>query len=102
MSRPSRPTTGPPDDPGASGAVCSMAPLTRRPRGPLNARSTELTKPSVARMPPSPARARATTGVPTPGADAAPGARAGTSPVHLEHREVAVGVHAREARLHGR
>ena len=36
--RPSPSTSGPPDEPRGSGAVCSMAPGMRRPRGPRNAR----------------------------------------------------------------
>ena len=43
--RPSASTTGLPDVPLPSGAVCSMAPVTRRPRGPRNERSTADTAP---------------------------------------------------------
>ena len=37
--------------PGMSGAVCSIAPATRRPRGPRKERPTPLTKPKVTRGP---------------------------------------------------
>src|ERR1700682_4900050 len=49
--RPAASTMGPPDDPRLRGAVCSMLPATRRPRGPRNACPTAETNPDVARRP---------------------------------------------------
>ena len=65
--RPSASTSGPPDEPRGSGAVCSMAPWMRRPRGPRKLRPPEETKPSVARRPRPPGLASATTGAPMRG-----------------------------------
>jgi len=39
--------TGPPDEPGSSGAVCSRLPVMRRPRGPRKTRSMPETVPNV-------------------------------------------------------
>ena len=52
-TRPSASTIGLPDEPRASGAVCSRLPLMRRPRGPRNVRPVALTAPVVTRTPPS-------------------------------------------------
>ena len=49
-----------------SGAVCSTAPATRRPRGPRNDRPVPLTKPNVTRGPCPFGLPSATTGEPTP------------------------------------
>ena len=63
-NRPSRSTTGPPDEPGSKGAVCSRLPLIVRPRGPRNERSVPDTYPTVTRRPMPPGFDSATTGVP--------------------------------------
>jgi hypothetical protein len=57
--------TGPPDEPGSSGAVCSRLPAMRRPLGPRNVRSMPDTKPNVTRSPRPPGLARANTGRPS-------------------------------------
>src|SRR3954447_2375912 len=80
MTRPSASVRGPPEDPRGSGAECSMAPATRRPRGPRTLRSALVTKPRVARSPRPPGSARAMTGAPSPGASSA-SVTAGASPV---------------------
>jgi hypothetical protein len=64
-TRPSGSRSGPPEDPGASGAVCSTLPPIRLPPGPRNDRSTAETKPSVSRTPAGGANAAARTGCPT-------------------------------------
>ena len=64
ISRPSDVTTGPPEEPGSSGAVCSTLPVMRRPRGPRKERSTPETNPNVTRSPRPPGLASANTGVP--------------------------------------
>src|SRR6185369_15298279 len=51
-SLPSASRSAPPDDPGASGAVCSTLPSIFRPPGPRNARATADTRPNVTRVPP--------------------------------------------------
>ena len=51
-SAPSASSSGDPDEPGASGAVCSSEPEIRRPPGPRNARSTDETNPNETRAPP--------------------------------------------------
>ena len=50
-SRPAPSTSGPPEDPRGSGAVCSIAPLIRRPRGPRKLRAVDDTNPGVTRRP---------------------------------------------------
>ena len=60
-------TIGPPDEPGSSGATCSMLPVIRRPRGPRKLRSTPVTKPNVTRSPRPPGFDRAKIGAPIPG-----------------------------------
>src|SRR5439155_1762194 len=56
-----------PQDPGASGAVCSRLPPIRRPPGPRNERSTALTVPKVTRGPPAGVAAAANTTEPIAG-----------------------------------
>ena len=80
-SRPSESTSGPPDEPRGRGAVCSMAPRTRRPRGPRKLRPSDDTKPGVARRPRPPGLASATTGVPMVGPSPGSQRTAGASPV---------------------
>src|ERR687898_413082 len=46
-SRPAVSTTGPPEAPRGRGAVCSMLPAMRRPRGPRKAPPTPETSPKV-------------------------------------------------------
>src|SRR6185369_3277716 len=58
---------GPPDDPGASGAVCSRLPAIRRPPGPRNARPIAETVPRVTRVPPVGDAAAPNTMAPTAG-----------------------------------
>ena len=67
---PRRSTRGPPDDPRASGALCSRPPLIRRPRGPRKGRWVPDTRPNPMRVPREP-RAMANTTAPTPGVSAA-------------------------------
>ena len=81
MTSPSASTTGPPDDPGSSGAVCSIDPAMRRPRGPRNDASVAETSPNVTRSPRPPGFATPKTGLrraPTPWL---PHSTAGASPV---------------------
>ena len=66
-SPPEGSTSGPPDEPRGSGAVCSTAPSTRRPRGSRKRRPADETNPSVTRSPRPPGLARASTGVPIAG-----------------------------------
>ena len=100
-SRPSASTTGLPEEPRASGAVCSRLPVMRRPRGPRKLRSTPLTMPWVMRAPPSAVRPTANTTSPGSAGVVGPrqGGRAGG--VDLEHDEVAVGVDGGDAALLG-
>jgi hypothetical protein len=75
--RPLAVTTGPPEEPWPSGAVCSTLPVMRRPRDPRKARFTAETKPIVTRRRP-PGLARAKTAVPRrTGALSAPSAAQG-------------------------
>ena len=60
-SRPRASTSGPPEEPRGSGAVCSIAPAMRRPRGPRKLRAAEETKPGVTRRPRPPGLASAST-----------------------------------------
>jgi len=69
--------TGPPEEPGSSGAVCSRLPVMRRPRGPRKVRSIPETDPNVTRSPRPPGLASAKAGVPMAGAAVAHGS-AGT------------------------
>src|SRR5688572_11507515 len=55
----------PPDEPGASGTVCSTLPAMRRPPGPRNERDTDDTRPNVTRTPPPNVAATPNTGAPT-------------------------------------
>src|SRR4051812_49441691 len=64
MSAPSLSTSGLPEEPGASGAVCSTEPEIRRPPGPRNARSTEDTNPNDTRGAPVGVAAAANTAGP--------------------------------------
>ena len=50
--RPSSSTTGLPDEPRASGAVCSSVPVMRRPRGPRKHAVDAAHQPTVMRVPP--------------------------------------------------
>ena len=85
--RPSRSTSGPPDEPRGRVAVCSMAPFTRRPRGPRKLRPSDEMKPSVARRPRPPGLASATTGLPMGGASRSGSqATAGALPVSTSSR----------------
>ena len=89
-------TSAPPDEPGASGAVCSTLPSMRRPPGPRNARATAETSPNVTRVPPPWMAAAPKTAVPTAEAAAvAPLERLRAGGVDLDHREVAVAVDCR-------
>ena len=91
--RPSPSTSGPPDEPRGRGAVCSMAPWMRRPRGPRNERLADETVPKVTRSPRPPGLARANTGVPMPARlRVAPVDGRRVAGVDLDHGEVAVGV----------
>src|SRR4051794_34726617 len=76
-------TSGPPEDPRGSGAVCSSEPPIRRPRGPRNERPVALSRPNVARRPRPPGLASAITGSPMPTALGRAGSQAigGASPV---------------------
>ncbi len=65
-SRPSASSSGLPELPRASGAVCSMLPVTARPRGPRKVRSTPLTNPKVTRGVPARVSERANTASPRP------------------------------------
>ena len=78
---PARSTSGPPELPRGSGAVCSIEPATRRPRGPRKPRPVADTSPNVVRSPRPPGFASANTGVPLPGASPGSHAIAGASPV---------------------
>ena len=66
-SLPSGSTSGPPDEPRGSGAVCSIEPATRRPRGPRKPRPVALTRPNVVRRPRPPGLASASTAAPASG-----------------------------------
>ena len=61
---PSASSSGLPDEPGASGAVCSTEPEMRRPPGPRNARATDDTNPNDTRGPPLGVAAAANTAEP--------------------------------------
>src|SRR6187200_2181441 len=69
---PAASTMAPPDDPGASGAVCSTLPAIRRPPGPRNERETDETSPNVTRTPPPNDAAMPNTGEPTASPSPAP------------------------------
>src|SRR5574340_671443 len=78
--RPEASRSGPPDEPGASGAVCSRLPAIRRPRGPRKARAVAETVPSVTRT--SPELVAAAPKTTAPGASASASPQAGPDPDH--------------------
>ncbi len=92
-SRPSASTMGLPDEPEASGAVCSMLPPMSRPPGPRKDRSTPETSPIVVRTPPPAALATAKTAEPNGWQrPARPGQRLRAGGLDLQHRQIAVHV----------
>ena len=62
--RPLGSSSGPPEEPRGSGAVCSIAPAIRRPRGPRKLRAVEDTNPGVTRRPRPPGLPSASTARP--------------------------------------
>ena len=91
ISRPSASSSAPPDEPGASGAVCSMLPEMRRPPGPRNERAIDETKPTVTLAPPPNVAAAPKTGVPTDAdSGVAPLQRRGARCVDGDDGEIAV------------
>ena len=93
-SAPSASSSADPDEPGASGAVCSSEPEIRRPPGPRKARSAEDTKPNETRGPPDGVAAAANTAAPIVAPPVGPGDRRRAAGVDLDDREVAVPVDA--------
>ena len=98
--RPSRSTSGPPPEPRGSGAVCSIAPAMRRPRGPRKLpagggdearawRAGRARRGWRARPPRVPMRGASAVGLPVDRLDVAG--------VDLDDGEVEVGVDARDA-----
>ena len=84
--------SGLPDDPGASGAVCSSDPVIRRPPGPRKARSTDETNPNETRAPPVGVAAAAKTAEPIVATPDAQATRRDVGRVDLHDGEVAVPV----------
>ena len=97
--RPAASTSGPPEEPRGSGAVCSIEPAMRRPRGPRKPRPVADTRPNVVRRPRPPGLASANTGAPGAGALAARLPRDGgrVAGVDRDHGDVEVGVRAGDA-----
>ena len=103
-SRPAASTSGPPEEPRGSGAVCSIEPPMRRPPGPRKERPVAETRPKVVRRPRPPGLARANTGVPTEtpgGGIVLPGDRRGLAGVDGDRGDVEVGVGARDLPVGG-
>ena len=93
-------TSGPPEEPRGSGAVCSIEPATRRPRGPRKPRPVADTRPKVVRSPRPPGLASASTGAPARRRVAGlPGDGLRVAGVDGDDRHVEVGVRPRHAAL---
>ena len=100
--RPSPSTSAPPDEPGASGAVCSTLPAIRRPPGPRNARRHAETRPNVTRDAAADGGRGAEDGrAHVERVAGAPGDRRGAGRVDRDDREVAVGVDAGDGAARG-
>ena len=86
-------TSGPPEEPRGSGAVCSIEPPMRRPPGPRGLRPVAEIRPKVTRRPRPLGSASASTGAPCASASTAPAPRhrGRVAGLHRHHREVDVG-----------